>query len=155
MRWQVLADGRVVTGGSDGRVLIWDPAHPGGGPAELGRHGSGCSAVAVLADGRVVTGGSDGRVLIWDPAHPGSGPAELGRHDGGWVSAVAVLADGRVVTGGSDRRVLIWDLARACTPVIQLSCSLTTLATAPAGPDRSNLVIAHEGSGFSLWSFTG
>ena len=148
-----LADGRVVTGGSDGRVLIWDPAHPGGGPAELGW--VRVSAMAVLADGRVVTGGSDGRVLIWDPAHPGSGPAELGRHGGGWVSAVAVLADGRVVTGGSDRRVLIWDLARACTPVIQLSCSLTTLATAPAGPDRSNLVIAHEGSGFSLWSFTG
>ena len=25
----VLADGRVVTGGNDGRVLMWDPAVPG------------------------------------------------------------------------------------------------------------------------------
>ena len=34
----VLPDGRVVTGGDDGRVLVWDPAPPGAGPAELGRH---------------------------------------------------------------------------------------------------------------------
>ena len=58
---------------------MWDPAHPGAGPAELGRHDGWCGAVAVLADGRVVTGGYDGRVLVWDPAHPGAGPAELGR----------------------------------------------------------------------------
>jgi WD40 repeat protein len=110
-------------------------------------------AVAVLADGRVVTGGDDGRVLIWDPAGPGTAAAELGRLDG-TVSAVAVLADGRVVTGGDDRRVLIWDVARPNTQVIQLSCSLTILATAPPGPSGSNLAIAHEGSWLSLWSVT-
>ena len=80
--------------------------------------------------------------------------SELGRHDGG-VYAVAVLADGKVVTGGGDRRVLIWDLARANPQVIQLSCSMTTLATASPGPAGSDLVIAHQGSGFSLWSFMG
>ena len=54
----VLPDGRVVTGGCDGgRVLVWDPAEPGAGPVELGRHEGGVSAVAVLPDGRVVTGG--------------------------------------------------------------------------------------------------
>ena len=82
------------------------------------------------------------------------GPAELGRHDGG-VRAVAALADGRVVSGGNDRRVLIWDPVRASMRVIQLSCSLTTLAIVPPYPARSDLVIAHQGSGFSLWSFTG
>jgi WD40 repeat protein len=110
--------------------------------------------VAVLADGRVVTGDGGGRVLIWDPARPGADPVELGSHHGG-VTAVAVLADGRVVTGGGDRRVLIWDPARPSTQVIQLSCSLTTLATAPSGPSVSSLAIAHEGGGLSLWSVTG
>lgn len=67
-----LADGRVVTVGPDGWVLMWDPATPGTGPAELGRHEGWVQTVAVLADGRVVTGGSDRRVLIWDPARPGT-----------------------------------------------------------------------------------
>jgi hypothetical protein len=91
---------------------------------------------------------------MWDPAGPGAAPAELGRPDGG-VSAVAVLADGKVVTGGDDGRVLIWDLTRANPQVIQLSFSMTTLATASPGPARSDLVIAHEDSGISLWSFMG
>ena len=150
----MLADGRVVTGGHDGRVLVWDPGAAGAGPAELGRHDGQVNAVAVLADGRVVTGGEEGRVLVWDPAAAGAGPAELGRHDG-QVNAVAVLADGRVVTGGDDRRVLVWDPARPGMPVIQLSCPVTTLATAPPGPATPNLVIAHQGGGLSLWSFTG
>ena len=71
----VLPDGRVVSGGIGGRVLVWDPGDPATGPAELGRHdlhgGRGVNAVAVLPDGRVVSGGSDGRVLVWDPGDPG------------------------------------------------------------------------------------
>ena len=33
----VLPDGRVVSGGGDGRVRLWDLAHPGA-PVELGTH---------------------------------------------------------------------------------------------------------------------
>jgi WD40 repeat protein len=137
-------------------VAAWDPASPGAAPAWLGFDSSGglVSAVAVLADGRVVTGGFDRRVLVWDPARPGTKPAELGRHDGP-VEAVAVLADGRVVTGGRDWRVLVWDPARTGPHTVQLNCSVTALAISPLGSARSDLVIVHGGSGFSLWSFTG
>ena len=106
----VLPDGRVVTGGDDGRVRVWDPATAGAAPLELGSHDGRVRAVAVLPDGRVVTGGDDGRVRVWDPAAAGAAPLELDRHDGP-VSAVAVLPDGRVVTGGDDGRVLVWDPA--------------------------------------------
>ena len=147
----VLADGRLVSGGNDGRVLMWDTAHPGA-PAELGSHMYRVHAVAVLADGRVVSGGDDRRVLVWDPAHPHTA-AVLGSHDD-VVWAVAVLADGRVVSGGNDLRVLVWNPAGTTNPVVQLSCSVTALATLPPGPARSSLVIAHKGSGFSLWSLT-
>ena len=60
-----LPDGRVVTGGRNGRVQVWDPADPRADPAEVGRHLRGVRAVAVLPDGRVVTGGGDDRVWLW------------------------------------------------------------------------------------------
>jgi len=58
-----------------------------------------------------------------------------------------------VVSGGADWLVQIWDSARAGTQVIQMSCSLITLATTPANLSGSNLAIAHLG-GLSLWSAT-
>jgi Trypsin-like peptidase domain/WD domain, G-beta repeat len=116
----VLPDGRVVSGGFDRRVLVWDPARPGSGPVKLGgHHGWVTTAVAALSDGRVVSGGNNGRVLVWDPARPKAGPVELGGHDG-WVGAVVVLSDGRVVSGGDDRRVLVWDSARPGSRPVEL-----------------------------------
>ena len=71
----MLPDGRVVTGGDGGRVLVWDPGAAQRGPVELGRHDGAVRAVAVLPDGRVVTGGGAvGRVLVWDPARAGRRP---------------------------------------------------------------------------------
>jgi hypothetical protein len=92
-------------------------------------------------------------MLVQFSSGTGSDPVELGRHDG-LVLAVAVLADGRVVTSGADYRVLVWDASGASTRVIQLTCLATALATAPLYPAGSSLIIAHLGSGFSLWSFT-
>ena len=109
----VLPDGRVVSGGDDRRVLVWDPDRPHTA-VDLGRHGDwagAVTAVAVLPDGRVVSGGYDGRVLVWDPDRPHTA-VELGRHDDS-VTAVAVLPDRRVVSGGNDRRVLVWDPDRS------------------------------------------
>jgi WD40 repeat protein len=120
--WAVAAaDGRVVTGGDDGRLLVWDPASPGANPVELGHCDHAVRAVAVLADGRVVTGGDDGRVLVWDPATPSADPLELGRHGGekSGPRSMAVLADGRVVTFGEDGRVLVWDPAQLNRPVVR------------------------------------
>lgn len=84
------------------------------------------------------------------PLRRPAGPAELGRPMV-WVRAVAVLADGRVITGrraGAGSEPL-----RDSSQVIELTCSVTSLATAQLGPARS-LVIVHQASGFSLWSFT-
>lgn len=148
----VLPDGHVVTGGQDGRVLVWDPAAPGTGPVELGRHhdpepgrvDSQVGAVAVLPDGRVVTGGRDGRVLVWDPAAPGVGPAELGRHDGA-VLAVAVLPDGRVVAGGYDGWVLAWNLATPGTSAAKLGRYNNAVMAVAMLPDRRVVTRGRDG----------
>ncbi|MFY9928119.1 MAG: hypothetical protein WAK82_08965 [Streptosporangiaceae bacterium] len=149
----MLPDGRVASNGSDGRLLIWDPAQPDAGPVVIGRHDSRVRAMAALPDGRIATGGwDDGRVLMWDPDRPNSEPTELGRHDD-QVLAAAALPDGRLVTSGSDRRVLVWQPSKTGAPVFQLSCQAPRLSTTSHGEARSDLVIAHEGNGFSLWSF--
>ena len=162
----VLPDGRVIAGdgarvvtGGDGaptaavwsgeHVLVWDPAEPGTGPVQLGRHSGWASAVAVLPDGRVVTGGG-GRVLVWDPAEPGTGSVELGRHGGRGVWAVAVLPDGRVVTGGDDDRVRLWDV-QSSSPGSRLACSADALATS-LSTSGARLFIGHAGGGgISCW----
>jgi len=150
----MLQDGRVASNGSDGRVLIWDPAQPHAGPVVIGRHDSQVRAMAALPDGRIATGGwDDGRVLMWDPNRPNSKPAELGRHND-HVLAAAVLPGGRLVTSGSDRRVLVWQPAKPGAPVFQLSCQAPRLSTTSHGQARSDLVIVHQGNGFSLWSVT-
>ena len=105
------ADRRVVTGGDDGRVLLWDPADAGAEPRELGRHDGRVGALAALPDGRVVSGGADGPVRLWDLAEAEQ-PHELGWFEGD-VNALTVLADGRVVIGSADGRVLLWDPAEA------------------------------------------
>jgi hypothetical protein len=149
----VLPDGRVVTGGDDGRVLMWDPAEPGTGPTEVIRYQGAAwkvGGVAVLPDGWVVTGGSDGRVLMWDPAEPGADPVELGE-DWRGVAAVAVLPDGRVVTGGGDGRVLMWDPAEPGTAPVELGhqqatgWTLETVAPLAVLPDGR--VVAASGDG--------
>jgi WD40 repeat protein len=163
-RWEaalaVLSDGRVVSGDADGWVLVWDPATPGAGPVEFGHHDSAVAAVVVLPDGRVVSDDADGRLLVWEPTSPGAGTVELGRHPSAVppvmllptaVPPVAVLPDGRVVSGGADERVLIWDVTTQ-SEIAQVQCSVQTLAAGLLDADRSALVIAHRGGGFSLWS---
>jgi hypothetical protein len=146
-----LSDGRVVSGGYDRRVLVWDLAAPGAGPVELGRHNSWVLAVAGLADGRVVSGGGD-QVLVWDPATPGTDPLELGRH-GRSVEAVAVLPDGRVVSGGGDGQVLVWDPTTPGADPESLSShagKVTALAVLPDG----RVVSGGEDRRLLVWDVT-
>ena len=99
---------------------MWDPAEPGAGPVELGRHDGGVGAVAVLPDGRVVTGGGDGPGAGVGPGGAGRRPGRARPPRAAGVGAVAVLPDGRVVTGGGDGRVLVWDPAEPGTGPVEL-----------------------------------
>jgi WD40 repeat protein len=130
----VLADEKVVSGGDDARLLVWDLTDPGASPIELGRHDEAVRVVAGLAGERVVSGGADGRILLWDLTDPGASPIELGRHDG-TVHAVAGLAGERVVSGGADGRVLLWDLTNPGASPIELGRHDATVRAVAVLPD--------------------
>jgi WD40 repeat protein len=59
----VLADGRLASGGSDGKIKLW-PKEGTGEPVVLPQ-GSPVESLAVLADGRLASGGADGKIQLW------------------------------------------------------------------------------------------
>ena len=85
-----LPTGGWSAAGYDGRVLVWDPAAAGTGPAELGRHDGAVAAVAVLPDGRVVTGGDDGRCWCGTRPHPAAARSSWAARDGRWAAVAAL-----------------------------------------------------------------
>jgi WD40 repeat protein len=59
----VLADGRLASGGDDGKIKLW-PKDGVGEPVVLS-HGSPVLFLAVLADGRLASSGDDGMIKLW------------------------------------------------------------------------------------------
>ncbi|KFE66086.1 protein kinase domain-containing protein [Hyalangium minutum] len=104
-----LPDGsRLVTGGKDGTVVLWDEQGQ-----QLQRFAGPTDRVLALrfsADGRQVAAGDGaGTVWLWDTVS-GQGRA-LGQHEG-FVGAVAFSPDGRqLASGGKDGAVRLWELA--------------------------------------------
>ena len=88
MALAVAGDGRVISTGSDGRVLAWAPAAAGAVPKTLGRSDGRIKALEALGDGRVVSGGYAARAGVgpggrWRRPGPERQPRRLGGDGGG------------------------------------------------------------------------
>jgi eukaryotic-like serine/threonine-protein kinase len=99
---------RLISGGDDGIVKVWDVVAAREIHAMKG-HWVSVLAVAASPDGtRVVSGSSDNTIRLWDVA---SGDEILAlRHHTGGVQRVLFTPDGhRIISCGDDGRVHVWN----------------------------------------------
>jgi WD40 repeat protein len=139
----VTPDGtRVVSGGWDNTVRVWDLATgaPLGEP--LTAHSGSVLSVAVTPDGtRVVSGGWDNTIRVWDLATGAPLGEPLTGHTGRVYSVVVTPDGSRIVSGGYDGTVRVWDLATGeCLLEVACFAGVMALAAGPAGEDDCPVV---------------
>jgi len=117
----VLGDGRLASGGEDGKIKLW-PKEGTGEPVVLA-HG-GVSSLAVLQDGRLVSGGG-AEIKVWPKE--GTGEPVVLTH-GAPVGSLVVLGDGRLASGGRDGNIKLWPKEGTGEPVVLAHGGVSSLA---------------------------
>ncbi|MBI4872186.1 MAG: HEAT repeat domain-containing protein [Candidatus Riflebacteria bacterium] len=144
---------RVVTGGRDGAVRVWD-ALTGRQLHALAGHTHSVKAVAYSPDGtRLASGCHDGIVKLWatgtgrEVATFASQPSQ--------VLAIAFSPDGRLVaTAGWDRLIRLWDVATGQERLALSGHAERVLAVA-FSPDGSTLASGGWDHTVALWDLKG
>jgi WD40 repeat protein len=145
-------DGRLVTGGADGWVKVWD-ARSGtavrkwsmGGAAPIVAVAVGPSGLLAAADpsGLLAAADRDGMVMVWDADR------ELGRRRAaGSVRAIALSPDGRFLAAVGTA-VEVWNLARQET--IALTGHAGAVGHVAFSPDGRRLATAGSDGTVRLW----
>ncbi len=133
---------RVVSGGYDDRVRLWD-LESGEQVGELLGHTSDVYHLEVSGDGRVISTSADSTIRAWNP-DTGEQVTGVVGHPPGGIPSVALLDDGwRVVTGGGDGSVRLWEL-RTPAPLRQLGEHGRVVLTVAASPDERLVVATGE-----------
>jgi cytochrome c len=129
----ILADGRAVTAGEDGRIALWREGAQTPDIVLTG-HSGPVAALAVSPDGKTLASASwDRTVRLWPLA--GGAPVVLEGHQQN-VNGVAFLPDGgAVVSAGYDATIRIWPLGQpnASPQVMTLPTPVNAVVVAPDG----------------------
>ncbi len=138
-----LPDGRLVAGGNDDALRVYDPATDSA-PVVHGHHTAPVHALAVLADGRIASaegmlddGRFGGAVRVQHLKEPGDAPAPAPVEVTVTLATppreVAQLRDGRLVALGHDRHLRVLDLATPGPTPLRMGERVTHLAALPDG----------------------
>jgi cytochrome c len=127
----IAPDGRIITGGEDGKIAIWRP-RAGAPTTVLEGHTAPIVSLAVSPDGKIIASASwDRTVRLWPLA--GGAPRVLeGHHQN--VNGVAFTPDGNaLVSAGYDLTVRIWPLAGGAPSIVTLPTPLNSVTVARDG----------------------
>ncbi len=127
----VLKDGRVATGGEDGRIAIWQPGQDKP-EAVLQGHTAPSVSLAASADVQTLAPASwDTSARLWPLG--GASARVLEGHQQN-VNGVAFTPDGRaVVTVGYDLTLRIWPMDSGSPAIVTLPAPLNSVAVARDG----------------------
>jgi WD40 repeat protein/transcriptional regulator with XRE-family HTH domain len=99
---------RLVAGGDDGHVYVWDAAD-GRLLQRLAGHHEAIMSVAFSPDGSRLASAGGSQLLVWE-VRSGAGVRALGPHPGGAFAVTWEPSGERLLSGGSDGRLRWWDL---------------------------------------------
>jgi WD40 repeat protein/energy-coupling factor transporter ATP-binding protein EcfA2 len=142
----------LATGGSDGRVVLWDLADPTRPRQSLVGQVGSVSSVAFSGDGHTLAaGGLDGSVVLWDLADPARSRRSLAG-EAGSIFSVAFSGDGRTLAaGGSDGSVVLWDVADPAGPRRSLGGGAGSIFSVAFSGDGRTLAAGGSDGSVVLW----
>ena len=114
-----LADGRILSGGMDGKLCLWDKK--GVRSYDLKGHSASISAVKAGAEGSLAVSASyDKTLMLWNVSRLQTKVAGCLKGHKGAVLGFCLSSQGSVVSGSREGEVILWDAARA-TPVLNIT----------------------------------
>jgi WD40 repeat protein/predicted Ser/Thr protein kinase len=140
---------RIVSGGYDNTLKVWD-AESGGEVMTLRGHDNSGLSVAFSPDGKRIVSGSDDKTLkVWDAESGGEVMTLRGHQEG--VQSVAFSPDGkRIVSGSNDNTLKVWD-AESGSEVMTLRGHQPWVSSVAFSPDGKRIVSGGYDNMLKVW----